>query len=103
MAFQFNGVVPTRIVFNGIDLEELVFNGTTVWTTGPLPPTEIGLFYGGYARLDLVTRIDASGVMVGSETTAGSGRYGLAGASVGGIGLFYGGYIGSNTNRVTRI
>lgn len=84
MAFQFNGVAPTRIVFNGIDLEELVFNGTTVWTTGPLPPIEIGLFYGGQisANTALVTRIDASGVMVGSETAVGTGRRGLAGASI---------------------
>ena len=71
-----------------------------------------GLFYGGYiitvcAPLDsnLVTRINACGALVGSQTNVGTARYTLSGASVGSNGLFYGGnpIVGCCTNIVTRI
>ena len=68
------------------------------------PTTTIGLFYGGY-QCNLVTRINACGALVGSETTAGTGRYNLAGAKVGSNGLFYGGIDCTYcvTNKATRI
>ena len=67
----------------------------------------VGLFYGGYGSsgdTNLVTRINACGALVGSQTNAGTARESLAGAKVGSNGLFYGGY-GSlgNSNLVTRI
>ncbi len=74
-----------------------------------------GLFYSGQngafkspAVNNTVTRIDANGALVGSETAVGTARTFTAGASVGGNGLFYGGFITSTTsttyyNTVTRI
>jgi len=60
-----------------------------------------GLFYGGSASgatcvcagtgKNTVTRINACGALVGSQTTAGTGRCSLGGAAVGVNGLFYGG------------
>ena len=71
----------------------------------------MGIFYGGYstALTDTVTRINACGALVGSETAIGTARYDLAGASVGFNGLFYGGSNGTTCiwsgikNLVTRI
>ncbi len=75
-----------------------------------------GLFYGGidshhlsnYSSPATVTILNSSGALIGTETSAGSGRYGLAGAAVGGNGLFYGGNSSptgaeSYSNTVTRI
>ena len=69
-----------------------------------------GLFYGGYATINnvgvisnIVTRINACGALVGSETNVGTIRYALAGATVGSNGLFYGGYAAAASNLVTRI
>ncbi len=75
-----------------------------------LTTTNIGLFYGGSDNsnnpLNIITFINSAGVLVGSETNTGLARSGLDGASVGGVGLFFGGY-NSNTdinyNTVTRI
>jgi fructose-specific component phosphotransferase system IIB-like protein len=70
-----------------------------------------GVFYGGLTALNKattsynrVTRINASGTLIGSETNVGTVRYGLAGAGLGTTGVFYGGWI-SNTysNSVIRI
>jgi hypothetical protein len=71
----------------------------------------MGIFYGGYstALTNTVTRINACGALVGSETAIGTARYDLAGASVGFNGLFYGGSNGTTClwsgikNLVTRI
>ena len=77
-----------------------------------------GLFYGGSTSggkkccigvsKNTVTRINACGALVGSQTTVGTARYSLGGAAVGSNGLFYGGYYGDaiyriNSNIVTRI
>ena len=65
-----------------------------------------GIFYGGFVSgvCNLVTRINACGAIVGSQTNVGTARYFLAGAKVGANGLFYGGYNGSPfVNTVTRI
>jgi hypothetical protein len=70
-----------------------------------------GLFYGGCAgstyESNLVTRINACGALVGSQTSVGTARYGLAGASVesNSKGLFYGGCACGcyPINLVTRI
>ena len=53
----------------------------------------VGLFYGGYSSslTNLVTRINACGALVGSQTNVGTARSGLAGVAVGSNGLFYGG------------
>ena len=32
MAFNFNGNVPTKIVYNGNNVNTLIYNGVTVWT-----------------------------------------------------------------------
>lgn len=32
MAFNFNGNVPTKIVYNGNNVNTLIYNGTVVWT-----------------------------------------------------------------------
>jgi hypothetical protein len=63
-----------------------------------------GLFYGGTAAQAYVTRINACGALVGSQTTVGTARYGLGGAAVGSNGLFYQGTSGGTSyNLVTRI
>ena len=31
MAFTFNGVTPTKIIYNGTELTELIYNGVVVW------------------------------------------------------------------------
>ena len=71
-----------------------------------------GLFYGGanpcsccFTSVNLVTRINACGALVGSETNVGTTRAALAGAKVGANGLFYGGYCACSgiSNLVTRI
>jgi hypothetical protein len=72
-----------------------------------------GLFYAGYYSSccgggpnNFVTRINACGALVGSQTSAGSVKACLAGATVGSNGLFYGGYsfvCFCATNIVTRI
>jgi len=77
-----------------------------------------GLFYGGSASggkkccigisKNTVTKINACGALVGSQTTVGTARCSLGGAAVGSNGLFYGGFSGDAINRtcsniVTRI
>jgi hypothetical protein len=58
-----------------------------------------GLFYGSSSAR--VTRINACGALVGSETTGvGTARQSLAGATVGSNGMFY---AGGNSSLVTRI
>jgi len=67
----------------------------------------VGLFYGGAptgAATNLVTRINACGALVGSQTNIGTARQWLGGAAVGSNGLFYGGSnLGTNYNLATRI
>jgi len=67
--------------------------------------TTVGLFYAGcaFAASNLVTRINACGALVGSETNVGTARRYLAGAAVGANGLFYAGCVASVSNLVTRI
>ena len=69
-----------------------------------------GLYYAGIqlgcAIANKVTRINACGAIIGSETTVGTSRFFLAGAKVGSNGLFYGGCTnnaGAKVNQVTRI
>lgn len=70
-----------------------------------------GVFYGGYYYdgvtsdySNKVSRIDVNNALVGSETSIGTARNGLAGASVGDCGVYYGGYnAGLKYNTVTRI
>jgi hypothetical protein len=70
------------------------------------------LFYGGDSGpnlacnpVNIVTRINACGALVGSQTNVGQARTLLAGAPVGANGLFYGGsvYGVGSVNIVTRI
>jgi hypothetical protein len=72
----------------------------------------VGVYYGGStsvsAQCNIVTRINACGGLVGTQTNVGTGRSALAGAAVGVNGLFYAGRrcgCGANTrrNEVTRI
>ena len=51
---------------------------------GTLADFLYGMYYAGYSSdfLNTVTRINSSGALVGSETTAGTARSGLAGAGV---------------------
>ena len=67
----------------------------------------VGVFYGGCASglSNLVTRINACGALVGSQTNVGTARSQLAGAPVGSNGVFYGGVLARCTasNLVTRI
>jgi len=57
-----------------------------------------------FSRTNIVTRINACGAIVGSETNVGSTRFSLGGATVGSNGLFYGGaQFGVGQNIVTRI
>jgi hypothetical protein len=69
-----------------------------------------GLYYSGKTRnvyssgLNTVTRINACGALVGSQTSAGTAGHCRAGANVGAVGVFYAGADTSViTNRVTRI
>jgi len=68
---------------------------------------ELGIFYAGATntRVNTVTRINSSAALVGSETNVGTIRESLAGASVAGNGLFYGGRTSGFdvVNTVTRI
>ena len=33
MAFTFNGVTPTKVVYNGTELTTIICDGVTVWTS----------------------------------------------------------------------
>jgi hypothetical protein len=88
MSFIFNGTTINAAYFNGTALTQIVFNGVPVWNSAPT----IGLFYGGFNG-NIVTRINSSGTLIGSETNVGTARSGLSGASAGNNGLFYGGSI----------
>ena len=105
MAFIYNGVDIKAVVYNGVSLTQLVFNGVAVWNSGPT----VGVYYGGFpGNSNTVTRINASGALVGSETNVGTGRPQLAGAPVGNNGVYYAGgfrdaYSNQSQNGVTRI
>ena len=102
MPFIYNGVDIKAVVYNGVSLTQLVFNGVVVWNSGPT----VGVYYGGRSATsggtiyNRVTRINASGASVGSETNVGTSRAFVSGAAVGGNGVYYG---GGPSNRVTRI
>ena len=106
-----------EIELGGSGTAQISLNCTTVRTLAGVPsgaiiiPTNFygksnvvvqGTFYGGYGS-NLVTRINACGALVGSQTNVGTARSYLAGATVGANGLFYGGCAGGLSNLVTRI
>lgn len=66
-----------------------------------------GIFYGGISgtssTLNKITRINACGAVVGSETVGGTTRYGLAGVTLASNGLFYGGFNAGFSNKITKI
>ena len=111
-----------EIELGGTGTTQISLNCTTVRTLAGVPsgaiimPTNFygksnavvqGTFYGGLCAggySNLVTRINACGALVGSQTNAGTARSCLAGATVGSNGLFYGGwYACAASNLVTRI
>lgn len=64
MAFNFNGNVPTKIVYNGNNVNTLIYNGVVVWTA------ENYLFNNG----SLGSGISISGATIsGGKITAGVG------------------------------
>ena len=79
MALIFNNTEIQELWFNGVQLQEAWFNGVQVFSGVPVGGN--GLFYGGDAGA-IVTRINASGALVGTETSAGTARQNLAGATV---------------------
>ena len=87
MPLIFNGTtIPENVVsvfsFNSVNITQVIYNGVQVWNQllGPV----VGLFYGGSTGTytNAVTRIDANGALVGSETAVGTARTGVAGASL---------------------
>jgi len=67
----------------------------------------VGLFYGGYilsgfTQSNALTRINACGALVGSETNAGTARCSLAGAPVGSYALYYAGRCSPGATGVTK-
>jgi len=100
----------TRIDSSGATVGSQTTVGTGRSGLGGATVGSNGLFYGGEAFLsgciiltNVITRINSSGAIVGSETTAGTSRQNLAGATVGSNGLFYGGESSIFENKVTRI
>jgi len=101
---ELGGTGTTQISLNCATVRTLagVASGAITMPTnfyGKSNGTTVGLFYGG--STNTVTRINACGALVGSETNVGTARIGLAGAKVGSNGLFYAGL--TTTNLVTRI
>src|SRR5574344_203446 len=106
MSLIFNGTDVKEVVYNGTVLDKVVYNGVTVCEKIVVVEGPPGLFYGGAmggTHTSRVTRIDSNGAMVGIERDIGVVRTYLAGANVGGNGLFYAGNNSSNRNTVTRI
>ena len=101
MSLIYNGTTITSVVYNGTTLTSLVYNGTTVFVSS------FGMFFGGYtgAESNLCTRIDSLGVSISETAVASStARFYLAGATVGGKGMFFGGYTtGAASKLCTRI
>ena len=103
-----------EIELGGTGTTQISLNCTTVRTLAGVPsgaiimPTNFygkgnaATFYGGGSS-NLVTRINACGALVGSETNVGTARGWFAGATVGSNGLFYGGCASGVSNLVTRI
>lgn len=60
-------------------MNELLFSGVREVI---FKPGNTGIYYGGSPSGNKVTRISASGTLIGAETTAGTARHALAGASV---------------------
>lgn len=63
-------------------MNELLFSGVK---DANFMSGNTGIYYGGHAGSNYsnqVTRISASGTLIGAETTAGTARHALAGASV---------------------
>jgi hypothetical protein len=65
-------------------------------------------FYGGAnncgTNLNSVVRVNTCGTQIGSTTNVGTARYAFGGATVGSVGIFYGGIAsGSSTRLTTRI
>ena len=109
MPFYFNSVlipenVANAFMFNGVDITQVFFNNASVWLQ--ILGATTGVFYSGAttAVTNIVTRINNSGTLIGSETNVGTARISAAGAGLGTTGVFYGG-VNANTyyNRVTRI
>ena len=108
---ELGGTGTTQISLNCTTVRTLagVSSGAIVMPTnfyGKSNAVVQGTFYGGYttAASNLVTRINACGALVGSQTSVGTSRENLAGAAVGSNGLFYGGNICTcGSNLVTRI
>ena len=116
MPLIFNGVtipenVANAFTFNGVDITQVFFNNASIWLQNLIPITTTGMFYTGSVYptySNRVTRINASGVLIGSETNVGTARHLSAGAGLGTTGVFYGGLSALNKvstiyNRVTRI
>ena len=103
---ELGGTGTTQISLNCTTVRTLagVASGAIVMPTNFYGKSNVvvqGTFYGGCSNL--VTRINACGALVGSETNAGTARSGSAGTTVGANGLFYGGEITHVSNLVTRI
>ena len=87
MPLVVNGVtipqnVANALMVNGISVTQVIANGVAVWSQ--ILGAAVGLFYGGFtgAYNNKVTRIDANGAMVGSETAVGTARQSFSGASL---------------------
>ena len=111
MPLIFNGVtipenVANAFTFNGVDITQVFFNNASIWLQNLIPITTTGMFYTGSVYptySNRVTRINASGVLIGSETNVGTARHLSAGAGLGTTGVFYGGTTSAVSNKVTRI
>ena len=107
---ELGGTGTTQISLNCTTVRTLagVSSGAIIMPTnfyGKSNAVVQGTFYGGFTTnySNLVTRINACGALVGSETNVGTARRIFAGATVGANGLFYGGYACGASNLVTRI
>jgi len=65
---------------NQLYIYKVVFNGEVVH----INENSMGLFYGGMtsSEINVTTRIDSSGIQIGNETSVGTARHILAGASL---------------------
>ena len=98
MPFYFNSVlIPENVAnafrFNGVDITQVFFNNASVWLQ--ILGATTGVFYSGAttAVTNIVTRINNSGTLIGSETNVGTARFALAGAGLGTTGVFYNGVV----------
>lgn len=67
----------------------------------------MGIFYGGSETgpvyYNLVTRIDSNGNLVGTETSVGNAREGIAGAHAANYAIYYGGWGNNNTTSYNTV